>query len=299
MTEPKLGALTALGAYLVLVVGMGTMGLALQSQPQFGPVPGIVGGLWGTEAIAIALPALFVLLLMGIRPATYLGFRGLSWKHVLVVVIAAAANQPVVSFLTWCAQHLVPPDWLADFDEKQRLLDLFFRRNARDMMICVTVAAPLGEEIFFRGLLLPGLRKSWGIWPAVLVSGALFSAIHVDKVGFLGLMEIGILLAALRIWTGSLWGAILGHALNNGIAGFAFLQGWEDPELPPPPAVLILGAIFTLIGIALLVRLLRKEWSAEEQPMPARPAPALALGVCWAAVLVWSIHWMLPRFGRG
>jgi hypothetical protein len=206
MNQPRLGAWVALGAFFAVLLGMSTIGIALQSQAHFGPVPGIVGGLWGTEAIAIALPALFALLLMGIRPTAYLGFSALPWKKALLVLVIAAANQPVVSFLTWGAQHMVPDAWLTEFNEKQEMLDLFFRRNARDMLICVTVAAPLGEEIFFRGLLLPGLRKSWGIWAAVLASGALFSMIHLDKVGFIGLMEIGILLAALRIWTGSIWG---------------------------------------------------------------------------------------------
>ena len=61
----------------------------------------------------------------------------------------------------------------------------------------------------------------------MLVSGALFSALHLDAVGFLGLMEIGILLAALRWWTGSLWASILGHAVNNGIAGERSCWGWK------------------------------------------------------------------------
>jgi uncharacterized protein len=289
--DSRLGAWTGLGAFCVVIVGMLTIGVSLQSVS-------IVSGLWETEAVAIALPAVFVLLLAGVRPLAYLGFRRLSWKHVLVVIVVAIANQPVVSFLTWGAQHLVPDEWLHEFDEKQRMLDYFFRRNAFAMMACVTIAAPLGEEIFFRGFLLPGLRKSWGLWPAVLLSGALFSAIHLDRVGFLGLMEIGVLLAALRIWTGSIWGAVLGHALNNGIAGFAFLQGWEDPDIPPPWYVLAIGAALAIAGFYALARTLRREWRVEEERTAPRPIGAIVLGLLWGGTFGWSVVWLVRHLPR-
>src|SRR5439155_15845598 len=89
--------------------------------------------------------------------------------------------------------------------------------------VSVASEATLGEELFFRGFALPALRRSWGPLAALLVSGALFSLLHMDAVGFIGLMEIGVLLAVLRWWSGSLWAAVIGHAVNNGIAGGAFL----------------------------------------------------------------------------
>jgi hypothetical protein len=63
MNEPKLGALTALPAYLVLLLGMLVIGA--QSQMR-----NVVVGLWVTEAIAIALPALFMLCVSQVRRST-------------------------------------------------------------------------------------------------------------------------------------------------------------------------------------------------------------------------------------
>src|SRR5207249_1322725 len=83
-------------------------------------------------------------------------------------------------------------------------------------------------------------------------------AAAVAAVGFSGLMEIGILLGALRWWSGSLWAAMIGHAVNNGIAGGAFLLGWEDPDVPPPAWVLALGATLFILGLWELARLLRR-----------------------------------------
>lgn len=274
----KLGAGSAIAAYVALLIGMLAIGAPAQQH-------GIVAGLWITEALAIALPAIFALSVAGARFGPFLGIRKLSLKHALIAVVVAAANQPIVSFLTWAARELLPSNIVADFDAKQRMLDTVFAAHAWPMTITVVIAAPLGEELFFRGFALPALRRSWGIVAAVLVSGALFSLLHMDPVGFLGLMEIGVMLAALRWWSGSLWAAVLGHAVNNGIAGAAFMLGYEDPDLPPPVWVLLLGAALLLAGLVALVRVLRAPSPAaplEESRGPRWPA-AIALAVLWIA----------------
>jgi membrane protease YdiL (CAAX protease family) len=281
----KLGAGSAIAAYVALLLGMVVIGAPAQQR-------GIVSGLWMTEALAIALPAVLVLSFAGLRLAPYLGLRRPSAKQALIAAAAAAANQPVVSFLTWVSHSVLPAGWVQDFDAKQRALDAIFRVNALPMVITVTLAAPLGEELFFRGFALPALRRSWGITAALLVSGALFSLLHMDPVGFLGLMEIGLLLAALRHWSGSLWAAILGHAVNNGIAGGAFLLGYEDPDIPPPASVLALGAILFIAGLVLLIRVLRRPSPAPpvEEPIERKTPLVVGLGVTWGAALIWGVR---------
>ena len=289
--EGKLGALSAFGAYLALLCGMLAIGGPAQQQ-------GIVTGLWVTEALAIALPAGFVLALSGLRFAPYLGLRRVSWKQILVAIAVAAANQPVVSFVTWAARELLPQALVQDFDAKQRMLDAIFRMHAVPMAITVTLAAPLGEEIFFRGFALPALRRSLGLLAAVLISGALFSFLHMDPVGFAGLMEIGILLAALRVWSGSLWPAVIAHAVNNGIAGGAFLLGLEDPDMPPSPLILALGAVLLAAGVWRLSRLLRASPAPDSEEVPGGPgrSAAVILAVIWTAAMIWGVRaWMVLR----
>lgn len=289
MNEPKLGALIGLPAYAVLVVGMLVIGSASQSHD-------IVSGLWISEAIAIALPAVAILCFAGVRLGPYLGFRRISWKQALVAVIVCSVNQPVVSFLTWLNRQMLPERLVEQFDDQQRLLATLFVGHNRFLMIAtVIVAAALGEEIFFRGFLLPSLRKSFGVVAAVLVSGALFSAMHLEWVGFLGLMEIGVLLAMLRIWSGSLWPAIIGHGVNNAIAGVAFLLGYQDPDAPTPPAVLLLGAALLGVGIWLFVRVLRRQFPAVEERAGRRWPASIALVAVWSIALV--ISYSMLRHG--
>jgi len=284
----KLGAGSALAAYVALLFGMVVIGAPAQRR-------GIVSGLWITEALAIALPAVFVLGFAGIRFAPWLGLRRLSLRHALVAAAIAAANQPVVSFLTWIAHNVLPSGVVEDFDAKQRMLDTVFRMNAIPMLITVTLAAPLGEELFFRGFALPALRRTWGPLAALVVSGALFSLLHMDPVGFIGLMEIGMLLAALRWWSGSLWAAVIGHAVNNGIAGGAFLLGWEDPDLAPPAWVLALGATLLIVGLWQLARLLRRSLPEDAEEIAGGPGrgAAAALGLAWVVAVISGLRLLL------
>ena len=290
MNEPKLGALVGLPAYAVLFVGMLVIGGASQSRD-------IVSGLWISEGLAIALPAVAVLCFAGVRLRPYLGFRGISWKQALAAVAVCTLNQPVVSFLTWVNRALLPERLVELFDEQQRLLaTLFIGHNRFLMIVTVIVAAALGEEIFFRGYLLPSLRKTFGVVAAVIISGALFSAMHLEWGGFLGLMEIGIVLAMLRIWSGSLWAAVIGHGVNNAIAGVAFLLGYQDPDAPTPPAVLALGALLLAIGVWMFVRVLRsRQFASVEEPAPRRWPASIALAAVWSIALV--ISYSMLRHG--
>ncbi len=284
----KLGAGSAIAAYGALIFGMLVIAAPAQQHA-------LVAGLWVTEALAIALPAAFALCLARVRFAPFLGLRPISFRHALVAVIAALANQPVVSFVTWIAHGALPAGLVDDFDTKQRMLDDIFRLHAIPMLVTVTLAAPLGEEIFFRGFALPALRRTFGLLAAVLVSAALFSMLHMDPVGFAGLLEIGVLLAALRLWSGSVWTAVIAHAVNNGIAGGAFLLGWEDPDLPPPPWVLALGATLLVTGVWQLARLLRAAPPSDAEEVPGGPGRGAAaiLALLWMIAVIWGARALL------
>jgi len=74
MSPPgKLGWGSAILAYCALLFGMLAIGAPAQQH-------GLVEGLWITEALAIALPAAFVLGVAGIRFAPWLGLRRVSWS---------------------------------------------------------------------------------------------------------------------------------------------------------------------------------------------------------------------------
>jgi len=289
--RPPLDAESALLAYVLLLVGLYAIGAPAQAS-------GVVYGLWLTELVAIALPAIFRISLAGVRFAPYLGLRRLTWKQALIAAGVATANQPVISFVTWLAHSVLPKFFVDAFDAKQVVLNSIFEAHLVPMLATVVTAAPLAEELFFRGFALPAMARSWGPVAAVIVSGALFSGLHGDPVGFAGLMEIGIVLAALRLWSGSLWAAVIGHAVNNGIAGMAFVLGWQDPTVPPHWAVLVLGALLLIVGIGVLARVLGSSPRTaliDEQRVPPKYALAALLALLWLAAFLRGASQMLRQ----
>ena len=112
--------------------------------------------------------------------------------------------------------------------------------------VVVTVIAPIAEEVFFRGYFYGALRNWRGPWPAALVTGAVFGAIHLlggtEPVFLVPLAILGVMLCVVRERTGSLLPCIALHAVNNALA-FGITQDW------PGGAVLLLavGAVATTL----------------------------------------------------
>ncbi|WP_169791379.1 type II CAAX prenyl endopeptidase Rce1 family protein [Sandaracinus amylolyticus] len=81
------------------------------------------------------------------------------------------------------------------------------------------VLAPLGEELLFRGLLVPWLARVVTPWSAIVVSALLFGALH-DAHGMarIGPMTIGLVLGWARLRSGTLIAPIAIHAIVNSIA---------------------------------------------------------------------------------
>jgi uncharacterized protein len=87
-------------------------------------------------------------------------------------------------------------------------------------VLLIVVAAPLTEELFFRGFFFAGLRSRWSLWPSALASGALFGLVHAPTgpTAAIPLAGLGVGLAWLYEKSGSIWPSITAHFLNNSLA---------------------------------------------------------------------------------
>ncbi|HOO98609.1 MAG TPA: type II CAAX endopeptidase family protein [Bacteroidales bacterium] len=72
-----------------------------------------------------------------------------------------------------------------------------------------------GYELLFRGILLMPLADNIGVWPAILVNVAFYSATHVPK-GLeetVGAIPLGLVLCIITLATGTIWTAFLVHLI--------------------------------------------------------------------------------------
>ena len=104
--------------------------------------------------------------------------------------------------------------------EQEDLDQLFESRAVLPLTGVATVlAAPLAEEIFFRGFILAGLIRRLGVGGAMVASGFLFGAFHITGLETVGLVLpfglIGMLFAWLYYRSGSLWPSIAAHLIFN------------------------------------------------------------------------------------
>ncbi|HPT84051.1 MAG TPA: CPBP family intramembrane metalloprotease, partial [Limnochordia bacterium] len=91
-------------------------------------------------------------------------------------------------------------------------------------MLLLLVGAPLGEELFFRGLLVSLLRERLRAAPAVLLAALLFALLHFYTLQFVPVLVSGVLLGLLYVRTGSIIVPIAAHFAVNALALMALLS---------------------------------------------------------------------------
>jgi CAAX protease family protein len=92
-------------------------------------------------------------------------------------------------------------------------------------LLVTAVAAPLCEEVFFRGMLFRLLRTRVPLWAAVVISATAFGMAHASPAVSFALLPVftymGVVLAVIYTWTRSLTNTVLLHSLNNAVGTVA------------------------------------------------------------------------------
>lgn len=105
---------------------------------------------------------------------------------------------------------------------------LNFRYEYILAFLTLVIIAPVAEEVLFRGYLYGKLRRSVPLWAAVLVTSALFGAVHGQWNVAVDTFILSVFMCGLREVTGSIWAGVLLHMIKNGVA-YYFL--FIDPTL--------------------------------------------------------------------
>ncbi|MVM34362.1 CPBP family intramembrane metalloprotease [Spirosoma sp. HMF4905] len=146
-----------------------------------------------------------------------------------LVALIVIAFMPFDGLIIEWNQNLHLPETLAPIeqwmrDQEQKLAGLTkyltsFQTTGQLLVAVVVIAIipAIGEETLFRGI----LQRNFSYWTGnahvgIWLAAALFSAIHVQFLGFFPRMLLGALFGYLYLWSGNLWVSILAHFVNNG-----------------------------------------------------------------------------------
>jgi membrane protease YdiL (CAAX protease family) len=176
----------------VLYLWSTAVGAVVQYGLMFGLIVAIAHGL-DRQLLALRLPV------RRLRAA------GLTVLALTVIVVSAGILSQFLD--AGDEQGLVPQGW-----DSSRAAP--FIANA----LVVVLAAPLVEELLYRGLGFGLLAPFVGPWPAILVTGVAFGLAHGLVLGLPVLSIFGITLGWLRWQTGSVLPGMTAHALFNAAA---------------------------------------------------------------------------------
>jgi hypothetical protein len=177
------------------------------------------------------VPALVFARLSSVAWKKYLGFRFIMPRIAIASALVVIAALPLINVMAWLNEGLVLPESLSSLEEvfagmeetAQKLtMAIAGTGSVSSLMINILVVAllpALGEEMIFRGLMIPIFRKWTGnVHVAVWLSAFLFSAMHFQFYGFIPRFLLGALLGYLFVWSKSIWAPIIAHFVNNALA---------------------------------------------------------------------------------
>jgi len=110
-----------------------------------------------------------------------------------------------------------------DLEEKSdHTYALFLKYNTGKQflinLIVMSLLAAVGEEIFFRGILMRVLTKWFGnVHVGIVTSAIIFTIIHFQPYKVLPMLVLGTFLGYVYYRTKTLWVPILLHAINNAL----------------------------------------------------------------------------------
>ena len=147
--------------------------------------------------------------------------------------MSPAAIAPLVlmglslNVVTGLVLSLVPEEWMSAYEASSSMVT---SGHPVVMVLATVIAAPVIEEIIFRGLAYTRMKKGMPTAVAVILSSALFGVAHGQWVWMLYAFVFGLVLVWAFEHTKSLLANILLHLSYNGCAMLQLLIPENAPE---------------------------------------------------------------------
>lgn len=180
-----------------------------------------------------------------------------------------AALAPALYLAVSMVLLVLPQSWMESYNEASSGIT----SGGVMGVLAVVAAAPIVEEVIFRGLIMTRLSRAMPGWLAVVLSAAIFGACHGDPVWFGYTFPLGVFFGFIDLRAGSIWPSVLGHVAFNAIGQVLdVLPDSDEAVLGFFLALLVSAILFPILdrrGIKTLFR--RKPKAAPGQALPTVP----------------------------
>ena len=190
-----------------------------------------------------------------------------TYKYVFWAIFLTILSQPTVVFLGWLNAFLPVPEWMAEMQQSmdEMIAKLLGSENILWMgLFHIGLVPSICEEIMYRGYVQRSLEKSWGIWTAIILSGLIFGAYHLQITRILPLAALGILFAYITYVSNSLIPAMAAHLANNGgqVILSTIYPEILDQELSSDTDLPWVWILFAVVLLITLLSILHKRYLA-------------------------------------
>jgi uncharacterized protein len=176
----------------------------------------------------------------------FCGFSKISVKNILLIILMGIGmNIMVDSILSYFPIEEIFPEYK---DVVESLVG--GGQSSIIILLSVGILIPIFEEMLFRGLIFNELRKGSHIIFAIITQAVLFGIFHGNILQGIYASILGVILALVYLWTGSLWASVVAHVIFNTTSLFYSLINQLQNQL----ILMVVGFIMFVLPLVFIYR---------------------------------------------
>ena len=94
----------------------------------------------------------------------------------------------------------------------------FYSGNIVCELAAFVILSPLAEEVLYRGVVFLYIKRTLGMWPAIVISAIMFAVFHMNLVQLIYALILGFYLSIVMERSENLWIPIIGHVAANALS---------------------------------------------------------------------------------
>lgn len=194
------------------------------------------------EIIFILVPTFFLAKIQTHDWKSFLRFRKTDWYYLVLAVVGVIALEQLLEvYLYFQGMIPIPAPFDKIINQFQQTVEHTYKvligaHSVGEFMfvlLVVGVTPAICEETLFRGLVQSNLEVPMSRRKAIIWTGIIFGAYHLDPFTFVALCALGIYFGYLVSTTGSILVPMAAHFTNNFISAFVYYESGKDSIIAP------------------------------------------------------------------